>query len=93
MSAKKLFVPLAFVFRSWYILFVEVVKEQIIQARREANLTQAELAEMVGVTTRTVQNWEAGTRQPFRRLAEIAIATRKPLTFFFNGENGDAVAA
>jgi transcriptional regulator with XRE-family HTH domain len=88
-SAKKLFVTLVFVFCSWYIVFVMGVKEQIAQARRNANLTQAELAERVGVTTRTVQNWEAGTRGPWRYIAEICIATRTPLTFFFNGENGD----
>ena len=69
------------------------VKEQIAQARRDANLTQPELARMVGVTTRTVQNWEAGTRSPWRHIAEICIATRKPLSFFFEGENGEDVAA
>ena len=60
------------------------VKEQIAQARRDANLTQAELAEMVGVTARTVQNWEAGTRSPWRYIAEICIATRRPLASFFD---------
>jgi transcriptional regulator with XRE-family HTH domain len=69
------------------------VKEQIIRARHAANLTQAELARAVGVTARTVQNWEAGKRRPFRHLAEIAIATGKPLTFFFDGENGDEAAS
>ena len=69
------------------------VKDQIAQARRDANLTQAELARMVGVTARTVQNWEAGTRAPWRHIAEICIATRKPLGFFFDGENGGEIAA
>jgi transcriptional regulator with XRE-family HTH domain len=69
------------------------VKEQIKQARVDANLTQAELARAVGVTVRTVQNWEAGTRAPWRYIAEICIATRTPLTFFFDGDNGDEVAA
>ena len=86
-SAKDLCVPLAFAFRSWYILFVMGVKEQIKLARREANLTQAELARQVGVTTRTVQNWEAGTRSPWRYIAEICIATKRPLASFFDGED------
>jgi transcriptional regulator with XRE-family HTH domain len=85
-SADELFVSLAFVFRSWYKMFVMSVKEQIREARDAAGLTQAELARAVGVTVRTVQNWEAGTRGPWRHIAEICIATKRPLTFFFNGE-------
>ena len=34
------------------------------QAREELGFSQAELAETVGVTTRTVQNWEAGISSP-----------------------------
>lgn len=34
--------------------------EKIRQAREQANLSQAELAERFGVSTRTVQYWEAG---------------------------------
>lgn len=82
-------------FRSWYNLFVMAVKEQIARARKDANLTQAELARAVGVTTRTVQNWESGKRGPWRHIAEICIATKRPLAFFFNDDegNGGAVAA
>ena len=86
MYTAGLFAALAFVFRSWYNLFVVGVKEQIREARIAAGLTQAELAKAVGVTTRTVQNWEAGTRGPWRHVAEICIATKRPLTFFFDGE-------
>jgi transcriptional regulator with XRE-family HTH domain len=67
------------------------VNERIKQARSDAGLTQAELAKAVGVTLRTVQNWEAGTRRPFGHLTELAEATGKPVTFFF--ENGDGIAA
>lgn len=34
------------------------------QAREEIGFSQAELAEAVGVTTRTIQNWEAGISAP-----------------------------
>lgn len=34
------------------------------QAREEIGFSQAELAEAVGVTTRTIQNWEAGISSP-----------------------------
>jgi excisionase family DNA binding protein len=38
--------------------------EQIRAARKEAGLTQAELAEKLGVSLRTIESWEAGVRQP-----------------------------
>ncbi len=38
------------------------LKERIAKLRRIKNLTQAELAEKVGVTTRSIQNYELGTR-------------------------------
>lgn len=34
------------------------------QAREKLGFSQAELAEAVGVTTRTIQNWEAGISSP-----------------------------
>ena len=34
------------------------------QAREEIGFSQAELAEAVGVTTRTIQNWESGASSP-----------------------------
>ena len=36
----------------------------IAKARDEIGFTQAELADAVGVTTRTIQNWEAGISSP-----------------------------
>lgn len=34
------------------------------QAREDIGFSQAELADAVGVTTRTIQNWEAGVSSP-----------------------------
>lgn len=34
------------------------------ELRTEANLTQASLAEKMGVSQRAVSNWEQGARQP-----------------------------
>ena len=36
----------------------------IAKARDEIGFTQAELADAVGVTTHTIQNWEAGVSAP-----------------------------
>lgn len=39
-------------------------KDRLKQKRSEAGLTQAELAEKIGVTSRTIQNYELGDRIP-----------------------------
>ena len=39
-------------------------KERLKEKRLEAGLTQAELAEKVSVTTRTIQKYEMGCRKP-----------------------------
>lgn len=36
----------------------------LIQARREARLSQIEAAKVLGVSRRTYQRWEAGETQP-----------------------------
>lgn len=36
----------------------------IKQARHRLNLTQAELAPLLGVSLKTIKNWEQGTRNP-----------------------------
>lgn len=39
-------------------------KERLKAKRKEARLSQTELAERVGVTSRTIQNYELGSRKP-----------------------------
>ena len=41
-------------------------KERLKEKRGEANLTQAELAKIAGVSTRTIQNYELGSRKPYQ---------------------------
>lgn len=41
-----------------------VFKDRLKEKRMEAKLTQVELAEKVGVTARTIQNYELGNRKP-----------------------------
>ncbi|MBQ3841180.1 MAG: helix-turn-helix transcriptional regulator [Ruminiclostridium sp.] len=40
--------------------------EKLQKARKKIDLTQAELAEQIGVTSRSVQNYEMGARYPKR---------------------------
>ena len=39
-------------------------KERLKEKRTEASLTQVQLAKIAGVTSRTIQNYELGTRKP-----------------------------
>lgn len=43
-----------------------IFKERLKEKRGEANLTQAELAKIAGVSTRTIQNYELGSRKPYQ---------------------------
>jgi DNA-binding XRE family transcriptional regulator len=57
------------------------------EARRQANLTQAELARRLGVSARTIQHWESGTTEPQLRHKRILAA------FFSALERQQKVAA
>lgn len=55
-------------------------KDRLKEKRKEAGLSQAELAARVGVTSRTIQNYEMGSRKPqsaevVGRIAEVLHTT------------------
>jgi PAS domain S-box-containing protein len=50
------------------------VGRRIARARKEAGLTQEDLAVRVGVTRRSIQGWEAGSIAPYRHLDRLAAA-------------------
>jgi transcriptional regulator with XRE-family HTH domain len=54
------------------------ISERIRQARTSAGFTQGELAAGLGVTTRSVQNYEAGKSIPYRHLRQIESLTHTP---------------
>ncbi|WP_272149104.1 helix-turn-helix domain-containing protein [Tenacibaculum aiptasiae] len=43
---------------------MEITSEEIIIFRRQFNLTQEKLAELLGVSERTIQNYESGSKIP-----------------------------
>jgi putative transcriptional regulator len=51
----------------------------ITEARTRSGLSQAQFAEVLGVSTRTLQEWEQGRRQPSGAArALLTIAARRP---------------
>jgi transcriptional regulator with XRE-family HTH domain len=56
-------------------------------ARVEAGLTQAQLAKQVGMSTRSVQDYERGIRSPAPHLATFEAALGKPKGWFLASVN------
>lgn len=51
----------------------------VVDARQKVGLTQSKFAELLGVSVRTLQDWEQGRRQPSRAAASlIQIAKQRP---------------
>ncbi len=67
----------------------------IKKLRAQLNVTQQELAEMCGVTLRTVQNWETGRPIPERalRLLDVIANSREIISAGDAAKNSVSVAA
>lgn len=59
--------------------------DEIRNARQRAGLTQGELGALVGVSLRTIGNWERGTTVPLNRLAKL----REVLDGHWSGDEND----
>jgi putative transcriptional regulator len=56
-----------------------VVLSPVISARKKSGMSQAEFAKLLGVSVRTLQEWEQGRRQPSGAAKTlISIAERRP---------------
>lgn len=56
-----------------------IVLSPAISARKKSGMSQAEFAKLLGVSVRTLQDWEQGRRQPSGAAKTlIAIAERRP---------------
>jgi transcriptional regulator with XRE-family HTH domain len=62
---------------------------RIAAARREAGLTQRELADRLGVTTRSIQNYESGSIIPYKHLRRIEMQAHKSVGWILSGEGRD----
>lgn len=60
--------------------YVETVElSPVVEARRKTGLSQSRFAELLGVSLRTLQDWEQGRRKPSRAaMSLIQIAKQRP---------------
>src|SRR5436853_708534 len=64
-------------------------RTRLREAREQADLTQAELAERIGAERRAVMGWEAGTHKPSaysRRRVRKVLKNQDKLLFALDGE-------
>jgi DNA-binding transcriptional regulator YiaG len=63
---------------------VEIDGKKIREARLSLALSTDEFADLLGVTSRTIRNWEGGhTGMRMSRLRKIAALSGKPATWFY----------
>lgn len=64
----------------------ERIGARIATARREAGLTQEELGDLVGLSTRSVQGYEAGDVTPYKHLDKISEVVGRPVSWLLRGD-------
>jgi transcriptional regulator with XRE-family HTH domain len=52
------------------------IGQRVASARRRAGMTQRELADALGVTTRSIQHYEAGAVIPYKHMRRLELLTR-----------------
>lgn len=63
------------------------IGDRIAKARREAGgMTQEQLADLVDVSERSIQNYEAGVSIPYKHLHRIAEVLNRSVGWFLHGE-------
>jgi transcriptional regulator with XRE-family HTH domain len=64
----------------------QAIGERLAQARNEAGLTQEDAADLVGVSTRSLQGYEAGDVVPYRHMRTLAEVYKKQIEWLLHGD-------
>lgn len=67
----------------------EDIGARIATARKEAGLTQEDLADLVGVSTRSLQGYESGDVVPYRHMGKLAEVTKRPVGWLLHGDTAE----
>ena len=63
--------------------------ESIRTHRRLRGMTQEQLADLIGVSARSIQDYEAGVTIPWKHLRPIAQVTRCPVEWLIHGDEAE----
>ena len=65
------------------------IGQRIAQARHEAGIaSQQELADLLGLSLRSVQAYEAGEVTPYRYMKQLESILRRPVAWILHGDEG-----
>ena len=74
------------------LLDIQLLSERVRQSRKDAKLSQIELAQLVGVSDKAISSYEVGRAvPPLEVLTKISSVTGKHLSYFFSGESDMSV--
>lgn len=69
---------------------IAVLAKKIREARRQARLSQTDLAKGIGLSDKAISSYESGRSvPPIERLSRIAQQTQQPMSYFTGGELSD----
>lgn len=73
-------------------LDLRMLSERIRLSRKEANLSQIDLAQLVGVSDKAISSYEVGRAiPPLDILKKISVVTGKQMSFFFDEDPSNRV--
>lgn len=67
-------------------LEAQAIGRRIAQARKEAGMTQEDVADVASFSRRSLQDYEAGTTIPYKHLREISDLLQREVAWFLHGE-------
>jgi len=70
----------------------EDIGARIAAARKEAGLTQEELADLIRVSTRSLQGYEGGEVIPYRHMGRLAEVLKRPAGWLLHGDQDESDA-
>lgn len=67
-------------------LEAEAIGQRIAQARKEAGMTQEDVADVATFSRRSLQDYESGATLPYKHLREISALLGRPVGWFLRGD-------